>query len=152
MFLFSLFHLPGTILHELAHFLIGLILLAQPIGFSLFPKRVGSSIVMGSVSFARLFILTRVFVGMAPILLLPIGLYLSNYFASILIPMPFNVMNALKATFFGYILYTIFISSIPSSTDFKVAFGWLIYPLIIMILILTYIYISLDNSLYKFFF
>lgn len=144
--LFSLFNLPGTILHELMHFLVGIILFAGPRGFSLLPKRVGDSITMGSVSFIGLGLLNRIPVAMAPLLLMPLSLFLMDFFSNILLQMPINVSTFLMAAFFGYMIYVTLISSIPSITDFKVAFGSLLF--IPIILGIFYFFLK-DSELFK---
>lgn len=143
--LYSLFNLPGTILHELMHFIVGLILFATPKGFSLIPRRIGDSITMGSVSFVGLTLFNRIPVAMAPILLLPISIYLIESFSNILIPMDINISTFILSMFFGYILYVIILSSIPSTTDFKVAFQSLLF--IPIILLIAYIFLR-DTELY----
>ena len=48
----ALVNIPGTLLHELMHFVVGLVLNAQPSNFCLFPKKNSSGgYVMGSVGF-----------------------------------------------------------------------------------------------------
>jgi hypothetical protein len=144
--LYSIFNLPGTILHELMHFLVGLILFATPKGFSLIPKRIGDSITMGSVSFVGLTIFNRIPTAMAPLLLLPISLLIMEYFSTILIGLEPNLKSILLSLFFGYILYVTIISSIPSITDFKVAFQSLLF--IPLILIISYYYLK-DTEIYN---
>ena len=47
MFLTALINVPGTFLHETAHFIVGFLLNARPTSFSLFPKKSGSEYVAG---------------------------------------------------------------------------------------------------------
>ena len=116
MLLCALINIPGTLLHETMHFLVGLFLNARPRNFSLLPHRDDNGgYVMGSVSFSNITAYNAVPAAMAPLLLLPIGFYANRY-----------VLPEIPPTFVNYILYillqTIVIeNAIPSSTDFKVA-------------------------------
>ena len=130
MLLCALINIPGTVLHELMHFLVGLFLNAKPYNFSLFPKRAeGGGYVMGSVGFTNITKYNAVPAAMAPLLLLPIGFYINRY-----------VLPMVEPTFVNFTLYillqTIIIeNSIPSTTDFCVArlypSGVLIYGAIV---------------------
>ena len=116
MFVSALVNIPGTLLHELMHFLVGLFLNAKPCNFSLVPKRgEGGGYVMGSVGFTNITFYNAIPAAMAPLLLLPIGFYANRY-----------LLPIMKPTFVNYVLYvllqTIIIeNAMPSSADFKVA-------------------------------
>ena len=115
MFMCALVNIPGTFLHELMHFLVGLFLNAKPRNFSLVPKRGEGGYVMGSVGFTNITFYNAIPASLAPLLLLPIGFYINRY----LLPM-------IRPTFVNYVLYvllqTIIIeNAMPSSADFKVA-------------------------------
>lgn len=115
MFLCALINLPGTILHEMMHFLVGLILNAKPCNFTILPRKSDNGYVMGSVGFTNITFYNAIPSSMAPLLLLPIGFYLNRYF-----------LPNMNPTFTNYILYvllqTIVIeNALPSSADFKVA-------------------------------
>lgn len=116
MWLSALVNIPGTILHELMHFIVGLILNAHPCNFTVFPRRgEDGNYVMGSVGFRNITFYNAVPASMAPLLLLPIGFYLNRYFLPIMRP-----------TFVNYVLYvllqTIIIeNAMPSGADFRVA-------------------------------
>ena len=116
MWLSALVNIPGTILHEMMHFIVGLFLNARPCNFTVFPRRGDDgNYVMGSVGFRNVTFYNAVPSAMAPLLLLPIGFYLNRYFLPIMQP-----------TFINYVLYvllqTIIIeNAIPSKADFRVA-------------------------------
>ena len=76
--LLSLLALPGTCCHELAHWLVGLVLGARPARLTLWPRRVAGGVVLGSVTFRNLRWYNAFFVGVAPLALLPAawGLFL----------------------------------------------------------------------------
>src|SRR5207253_2132543 len=73
MWRIALLSLPGTIAHELAHFVVGLVLLAKPRGFSIWPRAHAHTWTLGSVSFGNIGLLNGAFVALAPLLLLPIA-------------------------------------------------------------------------------
>ena len=80
MFMCALVNIPGTFLHELMHFLVGLFLNAKPRNFSLVPKRGEGGYVMGSVGFTNITFYNAIPASLAPLLLLPIGFYINRYF------------------------------------------------------------------------
>jgi hypothetical protein len=69
----ALLSLPGTIAHELTHLIVGLLLHAQPHGFSVWPRPRGNAWALGSVSFRNIGLLNGAFVAFAPLLLLPVA-------------------------------------------------------------------------------
>ena len=119
LWLSALINIPGTMLHETMHFIVGLSMNAHPTSYDLFPKKDQyGNYVMGSVSFRNITSYNALPAALAPLFLLPIGYYLNIWY--------FENMNI---TFFNYIIYillqTIVIeNAVPSSTDFKVAFSY----------------------------
>lgn len=136
LWLSALVNIPGTILHELMHFLVGLVLNARPCNFTVFPRRdMMGNYVMGSVGFRNVTFYNAVPAALAPLLLLPLGFYINRY-----------VLPMMPATLLNYILYvlaqTIIIeNAIPSRTDFKVAgmyfSGVLLYSVLLIALLLA---------------
>lgn len=126
--LVSLINIPGTFLHETAHFLVGFLLNARPTSFTLIPHRSGDAYVTGSVGFKNIRFYNALPSAMAPLLLLIVGYYFNRCF--------FEYVNLSIWTYFGYILLqTIIIeNALPSSTDFKVAFGNLLGVILYFIL------------------
>ena len=64
MWISALINIPGTILHESMHFIVGLLLNAYPTSFDLIPRKDGfGNYVMGSVGFrsAFVFVTNRLF-------------------------------------------------------------------------------------------
>ena len=124
IYLSALVNIPGTLLHEMSHFLVGLFLNASPTRFDLFPKKQDGYYVMGSVGFRNVQFYNAVPAALAPMLLLVVGYYFNSWFFS-----------HVHINYINYILYvllqTIIIeNAVPSSTDFKVAFS---YPLSILL-------------------
>jgi hypothetical protein len=66
MWRIALLSLPGTIAHELTHFVVGVFLLAQPRGVSIWPRAHGQTWRLGSVSFGNIGLLNGAFVALAP--------------------------------------------------------------------------------------
>ena len=135
MWMSALVNIPGTFLHELMHYLVGSLLNARPVNFTIFPQRnLDGDYVMGSVGFSTITFYNAVPSAMAPLLLLPIAFYINRYALPLMAP-----------TFFNYILYvllqTIIIeNAIPSGADFKVAGmflrGLLLYAVLAIALLL----------------
>ncbi len=117
----SLINIPGTILHESMHFLVGLFLNAYPTRFDLWPKKDGfGNYIMGSVGFRNVTFYNAIPAALAPLFLLPIGYYFNRWY--------FNNVDITFINYMGYILLqTVIIeNAVPSTTDFKVGFS---YPL-----------------------
>lgn len=108
--------LPGTVLHEALHGMVGLVLFAKPKSFSIFPKRQGNTWVLGSVGFANLNIWNAAPVAFAPLLMLAIGWLL---YVNWMLP-TFMVANYWIWVASGYVTACAFFSCIPSTTDIKV--------------------------------
>lgn len=68
--LFSLLVLPGTLCHELCHWLVGKLLNGRPVHFTVIPKRAEQGLVLGSVALSNLRWYNAFFIGLAPLLLL----------------------------------------------------------------------------------
>jgi hypothetical protein len=73
--LFFVFTVAGTLCHELAHFGVGLLLAAEPVGFSIVPRRTGRTWELGAVTFANLRWYNAAPAALAPllVLLVPLG-------------------------------------------------------------------------------
>jgi len=72
--LFFVFSAVGTLCHELAHFSVGLLLGADPTGFSIIPRRQGRTWELGSVTFANLRWYNAAPAALAPLLVLLVPL------------------------------------------------------------------------------
>jgi hypothetical protein len=69
---FFLFTAAGTLCHELAHFGVGLLCGAEPIGLTVIPRRVGRNWELGSVTFANLRWFNAAPSALAPLLVLAV--------------------------------------------------------------------------------
>ena len=118
MFLTALVNIPGTFLHETAHFTVGLLLNARPTSFTLVPKKsLSGGYTTGSVGFKNLRFYNALPSAMAPLLLLPVGYYFDSWL--------FSNYNLNIGNYIFYVLLQSIIieNALPSSTDFRVGFG-----------------------------
>ncbi len=117
MWLCAVVNIPGTVLHEFMHFIVGLVTNARPVNFCLLPRRGDDGrYVMGSVGFTNITFYNAFPTAVAPLFLLVIGFYVNRYMLPIMRPSYLN--------YIGYVLFqTIIIeNSIPSTADVRVAF------------------------------
>ena len=122
IWLLSLVVLPGTICHELSHFLVGHLLHGQPRGFSVWSRRVAGGYLLGSVSIGNPRWYNVFFIGLAPLLLLPLA------FVGLRWRLDHHpVFNAWEAGAV-FLLANLVYASIPSWQDLRVAarspIGW----------------------------
>ena len=115
MWRIALLSLPGTIAHELAHFIVGALLLAKPRGFSIWPRAQGHTWRLGSVSFANIGLLNGAFVAFAPLLLLPIAWLCVVH---VLLPL-WNDSRWGWWLLAGYLTATALFAALPSFQDIK---------------------------------
>ncbi len=120
--LVAILALPGTLAHELCHWLFGKLLNGRPVRFTVLPRREGRAYVLGTVAFGNLRWYNAFFIGMAPLLLLP-GAY--GLFRWRLSAHPaFSWPEALVAFLIANLLY----GAIPSWQDLRIAarspVGW----------------------------
>jgi hypothetical protein len=124
---FALLVLPGTVAHELCHYLLGLVLNGRPAKFQVVPRRQEGRYTLGSVAFAHLRWYNAFFVGMAPLLLLPAAWGLLRWrFAPDPLAHPLDWGQGLAF----YLLVNLVAAALPSRQDFKVAarspVGWVL--------------------------
>ena len=115
MWRIALLSLPGTIAHELAHFVVGALLLAKPRGFSVWPRAHAQGWRLGSVSFANIGLLNGAFVALAPLLLLPIAWLCVIH---VLLPL-WNDRQWGWWLLAGYLTATALFAALPSFQDMK---------------------------------
>ncbi len=112
MWIYALTAFPGTVAHELAHFVVAFVLGARPAFPSLIPVRTQRGWQLGSVAF-RVGHLRALPIAMAPLLLAPLAVW---WAAALLHP-------ALPPLYFlhVWIVAALFSASLPSRTDFRLA-------------------------------
>ena len=112
MWPYALLAMPGTLAHELAHYLVALVLLAKPSFPSLIPQRTLHGWRLGSVTF-RAGVVRALPIALAPFALLPLALW---WGATWMAP------SAGALTFVhAWIVAALVSASLPSSADFKIA-------------------------------
>ena len=115
MWRIAMLSLPGTIAHELAHSVVGLLLRAKPQGFSIWPRAQGDTWRLGSVSFGNIGLLNGAFVALAPLLLLPIAWLCIVH---MLLPL-WNDSQWGWWLLAGYLTATALFAALPSFQDIK---------------------------------
>lgn len=112
MWAYALVALPGTLAHELAHYLTALLLGAKPSFPSLVPQRTAFGWRLGSVAF-RAGPIRSLPIAMAPLLLLPLAAWWLLAF------MPGATWPMLGVH--AWVVGALVSASLPSSADFKIA-------------------------------
>lgn len=112
MWPYAVVALPGTLAHELAHYLTALLLRARPTFPSLVPQRTAFGWRLGSVAF-RAGPLRSLPIALAPLLLLPLaGWWLLHLMAGS--PWPLHALHA-------WIVGALLSACLPSSADLRIA-------------------------------
>jgi len=112
---FSIAAFPGTLVHELLHFVVGLVAYARPAGFSVLPRRGERGYVLGSVRFANVRWYNGLLVGLAPLLLLPLVSALLVWRVHGLPAPGFTEMV------WAYLLASLVYACVPSWPDIRIA-------------------------------
>jgi len=112
MWPYALFALPGTLAHELSHYLVGHLMFAQPRFPSVWPQRTPQGWRLGAVAFTAPWWRAAP-VALAPFALLPLALW---WMGALLAPAT-GALFALHA----WLAATLLNASMPSRTDLRVA-------------------------------
>jgi hypothetical protein len=113
--IFWLLSWPGTVVHELLHYVIGFVLFAQPTKISVWPEdRETSGQTMGYVNFANIQWYNAMPTGLAPLL----GVFVVLFIAG-LVPVGFS----LSGVFWIWVMASVLSQVWPSQQDWKVAFS-----------------------------
>lgn len=122
--LFSLLVLPGTFCHELCHWILGHLLGGRPTHFTILPKREGRGWVLGSVGLGNLRWHNAFFIGLAPLLLLPLA------YGLLLWRLGGTPRFGWAEAGMIFLLANLVFGAIPSKQDLKIAarspIGWLL--------------------------
>ena len=127
----ALIFLPGTLIHETAHFVTALFLLLPVRSMTVFPEFEDGEIKLGRVSFERRDFLRSVVVGVAPFFVGAAALFFmlsSNIF--------FEFNLALKMLFL-YLVFSISSNMFSSKADLRDLA--LIFPVILLVVIIFYV-------------
>lgn len=119
--------LPGTLAHELAHFMVAFFLRANPRSLRLFPTRdEQGNYTLGSVLFeARSF--SAGWVALAPLYVLPVLMGLLLHWA--------RAQTYLIQVLCGYVLACLAVSALPSSADWRIARQYPLGTLLLLVLL-----------------
>lgn len=135
----AIFFLPGTIIHELSHYLMATILFLKVHEVKIIPQWDKNSIRLGSVIYEKTDFIRSILVGIAPIL----GALLFFWWLSLFKIFPSS--NIYLNILFGYIVFSV-ASSMFSSKQDLVDLVYLV-PLFIIIFLIIYIFdIRVDLS------
>ena len=121
--IYSILALPGTFLHELLHLIVGGLTNAQPVSFSLLPRRDHAGrLILGNVGFANVRWYNALPTALAPLL----GLYVTLLVAA------YRVENGYQFKAEDIVIWCLlapqFSSMWPSLTDWKVSLrAWPLY-------------------------
>ena len=113
--IFLILRLPGTLCHELAHFLVGLVTLARPASLSIVPRRAARSWTLGEVKLAN-----ARWYNAAPTALAPMALVLLPWWVAVLRTPPGWHFTPLDAGL-AFLLAPQFLACWPSAADWKLA-------------------------------
>ena len=122
--LFFLAAFPGTLAHELAHYLTALVLRGRPQSINLIPKKTDNGWRLGSVAFYPNY-LNGSFVALAPLLLLPLAWEAARYA---------DVVGWHAQLWLGYVAGCAANSALPSGADWQIVRD---YPLGFFFLLLV---------------
>ncbi|PIU37146.1 hypothetical protein CO005_02000 [Candidatus Roizmanbacteria bacterium CG_4_8_14_3_um_filter_34_9] len=130
--LVSLLFLPGTIIHESAHFITALLLILPVKSMTVFPKWDENEIKLGEVLFIKKDFLRAILVGVAPVFF-GIGILFSLFYFHI-----YPANNIGLNIFYAYLIFSISANMFSSKQDLKDLL--LIIPVILLIIIIIYVF------------
>lgn len=115
VFIIALIFLPGTLIHELSHWLMAKILFVRTGKISLFPQLQGSTIRMGTAEVEKVDRFRQLLIGLAPFIIGMIILFYSFYFS---LP-KLSSFNYWMIGLFVYLLFVITNSMFSSKKDLE---------------------------------
>ncbi len=130
--LVSFIFLPGTIIHETAHFITALFLILPVKSMSVFPKWDNNEIKLGEVLFVKKDFLRAILVGIAPIFF-GIGILFSLFYFHI-----YPANNIGLNILYSYLVFSISANMFSSKQDLKDLL--LVIPVIVLLIIIFYVF------------
>lgn len=130
--LVSLLFLPGTIIHESAHFITALFLILPVKSMTVFPKWEDNEIKLGQVTFVKKDFLRGILVGIAPVFF-GIGIIFSLFYFHI-----YPANNLGLNILYSYVIFSISANMFSSKQDLKDII--LIVPVIVLFIIIFYVF------------
>jgi len=138
--LVSFIFLPGTIIHETAHFITALFLILPVKSMTVFPKWDNNEIKLGEVLFVKKDFLRAILVGIAPIFF-GIGILFSLFYFHI-----YPANNIGLNILYSYLIFSISANMFSSKQDLKDLL--LVIPVIVLLIIIFYVFdikINMNN-------
>ena len=138
--LVSLLFLPGTIIHESAHFITALFLILPVKSMTVFPKWDNNEIKLGEVLFVKKDFLRAILVGIAPIFF-GIGILFALFYYHI-----YPADNIGLNILYSYLIFSISANMFSSKQDLKDLI--LIIPVILLLVAIFYVFdikINMNN-------
>ncbi len=134
--LLALVFFPGTLIHELAHFLMAKILFVRTGKISLTPQLQESGIRLGSVEVAKTDMIRRFLIGVAPLLVGGGVISVVTYYTlPHLYPFSLTLQYAAIAFFYLYGIFVIANTMFSSKKDMEGALGLLIFLAFIIVVL-----------------
>jgi len=132
--------IPGTIVHELMHYIASLALNGKPVRFTIFPKFEKDRIVLGSVSNSNITWYNSFVIGFAPLFTLWVLIIYADNYMDLVSNIYFSILQL-------YLFFILVINSVPSKQDIHVAFVYMVPGLILffILLLLFMIYFEIYN-------
>ncbi len=130
--LVSFIFLPGTIIHETAHFITALFLILPVKSMTIFPKWDSNEIKLGEVTFIKKDFLRTILVGIAPVFF-GIGILFSLFYFNI-----YPANNIGLNIVYSYLIFSISANMFSSKQDLKDLV--LIVPVILLLIVIFYVF------------
>jgi hypothetical protein len=132
--LFLLITFPVMLAHELTHLVLGLLTGGQPSGLRILPRRSARGYVLGSVTCNNVRWYNGLFIGLAPLLLLPVA------FAVLVWRVRMQPAATLDEAAWALAIAGLAAASLPSSQDLRVALAssWLLLAVLAGIAIIRF--------------
>ncbi len=125
---------PGTVIHELAHFLMAKVLFVQTGKISFLPKLQGSTIRMGTAEIGQSDKFRQLLIGIAPFI---VGLTI--IFVSLYLFIPrISLSNYWNISLFTYLLFTVSNSMFSSKKDLENSFFFIVIFFLFSILLILF--------------
>lgn len=123
---FLLITFPVTLAHELMHLVLGFLTAGQPSNFRIFPRRSAGGYILGSVTCNNVRWYNGLFIGLAPLLLLPLA------FAVLVWRVRLQPQPVMSEVTWALAIAGLAVASLPSIQDIRVALAssWLLIAML----------------------
>lgn len=132
--IFSFLLLPGTFLHELAHYVVAHMLGVRTFDFVLLPKLEAQHVRLGSVTIAKTDIIRRTLIGIAPLLLGVTIIFVCIWWVLLAASHPLWLLLLL-----GVIIFQISNTMFPSKADISKMVAFFIVFLFLLVTLLLWL-------------